>query len=132
MKNGILRHSKNLRMDNKKVKIIGKFTGFCCDRLGLVNPVIVYLCADRAKISTTAAYSPSEKTCFVYAKNRAIVDICRSIAHELTHMMQDENGLLGMPIKDIGGFHEDQANAFAGQLIKLFAKKVKNGKEIYE
>jgi len=36
------------------------------------------------------------------------------------------------PIRDAGGFHEDQANARAGELIKLFAKSNAGRKAIYE
>ena len=35
-------------------------------------------------------------------------------------------------IRDAGGFHEDQANAKAGELIKLFAKSSPERKMIYE
>ena len=56
----------------------------------------------------------------------------RSVAHEMTHMMQDEQGLITGPIQDAGGFHEDQANAKAGELIKLFAKSDPRRKAIYE
>ena len=40
----------------------------------------------------------------------------RSIAHEMTHMMQDQMGLIVGPTRDAGGFHEDQANAKAGEI----------------
>ena len=66
------------------------------------------------------------------AKDRALVDVCRSIAHEMTHMMQDDQGLITGPVQDIGGFHENQANSAAGALIKLFAQKTDNGRRIYE
>jgi len=56
----------------------------------------------------------------------------RSIAHEMTHMMQDQTGLLVGHIQDAGGFHEDQANARAGELLKLFAKSSDDRKRIYE
>jgi hypothetical protein len=56
----------------------------------------------------------------------------RSIAHEMTHMMQDQTGLINGPIRDAGGFHEDQANSRAGELIKLFAKSSPERKKIYE
>ena len=41
-------------------------------------------------------------------------------------------GLIRGPIRDAGGFHEDQANAKAGELIKLFAKSKDGRKAIYE
>ena len=90
--------------------------------------------ADRPKhgIATTAAYEVNNNVCRIYGKNRALVDICRSIAHEMTHMMQDEMGLLTGHIQDAGGFHEDQANARAGELIKRFAKSKEDRKAIYE
>ena len=56
----------------------------------------------------------------------------RSIAHEMTHMMQDQIGLINGPIRDAGGFHEDQANSRAGELLKLFAKSKDYRKSIYE
>ena len=56
----------------------------------------------------------------------------RSVAHEMTHMMQDQMGLIRAPIRDAGGFHEDQANAKAGELIKIFAKSDDGRKAIYE
>ena len=68
----------------------------------------------------------------VYGRNRALADVLRSIAHELTHMMQDETGLIQGPVQDAGGFHEDQANARAGEIIKLFAKSTPERKRIYE
>jgi hypothetical protein len=40
-------------------------------------------------------------------------------------MMQHEKGLIKGPIKDVGGFHEDQANALAGQIVKKFIYKHK-------
>ena len=47
--------------------------------------------------------------------------------------MQDQIGLLSSgPIRDAGGFHEDQANAKAGELIKLFAKSRPGRRAIYE
>jgi len=67
----------------------------------------------------------------VYGKNRSLADVMRSVAHEMTHMMQDEQNLLHGNVKDAGGFHEDQANAKAGELLKLYAKKP-GRKKIYE
>jgi hypothetical protein len=57
-------------------------------------------------------------------KNRALVDVMRSIAHELVHHKQWEDGRLNGPKPpDIGGEIEDEANAKAGQFIKMFAKQ---------
>ena len=83
-------------------------------------------------ITTTAVYEVGGNVCKIYCKNRALADCLRSIAHEMTHMMQDEMGLIRGQIRDAGGFHEDQANARAGELLKLFAKSKSHRKGIYE
>jgi len=53
----------------------------------------------------------------------------RSIAHELVHHKQYEQERLKVQPPDIGGEIEDEANAKAGQYIKMFAKE---NPEIYE
>ena len=125
---------KNLNIDNDKINLLSEFCAFCAKNLPIVGNFEIYVVADRPKhnIMTTALYEVNNNTCRVYGKNRAIVDICRSIAHEMTHMMQDEMGLLVGHIQDAGGFHEDQANARAGELIKRFAKSKKHRRKIYE
>lgn len=52
-----------------------------------------------------------------------LVDVMRSIAHEMVHHRQFEQGKLSVRPPDIGGEIEDEANAVAGQIIKLFAKE---------
>lgn len=125
---------KNLNITPDKVNIISEFCAFCADNLPIKGQFKIFVVADRPShgISTTAAYEVANNVCRVYGKNRALVDICRSIAHEMTHMMQDEMGLLKGHIQDAGGFHEDQANARAGELIKRFAKSSKDRRAIYE
>ena len=126
---------KNLdQFDGNKVKLTGDFCNFCAEHLPIDNNFEVYVVGEREPhgISTTAAYHVGNNKCVVYGKNRALVDILRSIAHEMTHMMQDEMGLITGKIRDAGGFHEDQANAKAGELIKLFAKSKNGRRAIYE
>ena len=117
-----------------QVDLISQFCIFCAKELGIENPYTIHVVADKEKhgITTTAVYNVGDNKCTIYGKNRAIVDVCRSIAHEMTHMMQDEQGLITGYVQDAGGFHEDQANARAGELIKRFAKSSKERKAIYE
>jgi hypothetical protein len=126
---------KNLGMlDDIKVKLISEFCLFCANELPITNDFKIYVIGDRNNhnIQTTAVYHVGNNICKVYGKNRALVDILRSIAHEMTHMMQDEQGLLTGHIQDAGGYHEDQANARAGELIKRFAKSNDYRSKIYE
>jgi len=125
---------KKLNIQPEKVRLMGEFCYFCAQHLPITGNFKVYVTSDRknSNISTTALYEVNNNVCRVYGKNRALVDICRSIAHEMTHMMQDEMGLLKGHIQDAGGFHEDQANARAGELIKRFAKSKEGRRGIYE
>tara|TARA_A100001011_G_scaffold355522_1_gene398771 strand:- start:350 stop:772 length:423 start_codon:yes stop_codon:yes gene_type:complete len=125
---------KNLNLDNFKINLIGDFCLFCAEELPIIGDFEIYIISNRSDhdIKTTAAYHVGNNICKVYGKNRALVDILRSIAHEMTHMMQDEQGLLKGHIQDAGGFHEDQANARAGELIKRFAKSKDGRRAIYE
>ena len=126
--------SKDLDLDHDKIILIGEFCAYCADHLPIKGEYTIYVVAARPQhnITTTAAYEVGNNTCRVYGRNRALVDILRSIAHEMTHMMQDEQGLITGPIQDAGGFHEDQANSKAGELIKRFAKSKEGRRAIYE
>lgn len=107
----------------EKVNIIKDFISFVCGKLKMSDSVHVCLRKGRdAYISTTASYSPEDNTNHIRCNGRALVDILRSIAHELTHNRQRENGMFGTGdvVQNIGGFIEDQANSVAGIFIKDF------------
>ena len=113
---------------------MGDFCNFVSSELGIDSPFIIEVVSDRENhgISTTAVYHVGNNLVKVYGKNRALVYIMRSIAHEMVHMMQDQNKRLVGDIPDIGGEIEDEANALAGSLIKKFAKSRSDKKIIYE
>ena len=125
---------EGLQYSPEQMKLTGEFILFCADSLPIEGDFEVHLVNSREPhgISTTALYEVGNNCCKVYCKNRALADVLRSVAHEMTHMMQDQIGILNGPIRDAGGFHEDQANSKAGELIKLFAKSKPNRKRIYE
>ena len=125
---------KNLGLTPEKIRLAGEFTLFCAEHLPIEGDFEVYLVSNREphSISTTASYEVGNNCCRIYARNRALVDVLRSIAHEMTHMYQDETGLIKGPVRDAGGFHEDHANSKAGELIKRFAKSHESRKAIYE
>ncbi len=118
----------------EQMRLAGEFIIFCADSLPIEGDFEVHLVNSREPhgITTTALYEVGNNCCKVYCKKRALADVLRSVAHEMTHMMQDQIGILKGPIRDAGGFHEDQANAKAGELIKLFAKSAPGRKMIYE
>mgnify|MGYP001460362841 CR=1 FL=1 len=125
---------KNLNLSEDKIKLASEFCLFCSEHLRLTGPFSVYMVSERKNhgITTTAVYELGNNKCRVYCKNRQLSDCLRSIAHEMTHMMQDQLGLITGHVRDAGGFHEDQANAKAGEILKLFAKSRPERKRIYE
>jgi len=126
--------SKDLNIAPEKAFLIGDFINFCANWLPIEGEFDIYVVDDRDthEISTTAAYHRGNNIIKVYGKNRAIVDVLRSVAHELVHMMQDENEMLVGQIPDAGGHIEDEANAKAGEIIKRYAKSHPSRKRIYE
>ena len=118
----------NERIFNKEslpqIGILNSFIEFAAKELGIDTPKIK-LKFSHDGLVTTAAYG--DKSIQVYAKERALVDIMRSIAHEMTHMKQDIEGRLepsqheknnaaGSPI-------ENEANSKSGEIIRHFGKK---------
>ena len=115
-----------LQMSPEDVMTICNFCNDCREDLKLNSDFVVQVVADKKKygIKTTAYYNPENHVVCVLGKGRHVLDICRSIAHQMVHMLQHDRGLITGPIKDIGGFHEDQANARAGVIVKKFIYKM--------
>lgn len=103
------------------------FVQFACDHLKLSEKPKIMLVQARDGNMTTANYCPNSKNIKVYAKNRALFDVARSIAHELVHHKQNINGenLDGTTGSDC----ENEANSVAGQIIRMYGEK---NPEFYE
>jgi Zn-dependent peptidase ImmA (M78 family) len=110
--------------DNNKKKLT-EFVKFIKNELKLKDVPTISIQNNRDGLKTTANYdyTKENKIVKVCSKNRALVDVMRSLAHELVHHKQWEDGRLDGPKPpDIGGEIEDEANAKAGQFIKMYAK----------
>jgi hypothetical protein len=108
-----------LKEEHEKPNRINEFIKFAAEQLGVEQPNVVLLDA-REPGMTTASYNMRTGEIKVYVKGRASFDICRSIAHEMVHAAQhteteDLDGSTGSP-------HENQANALAGQIVRMFGK----------
>ena len=110
--------------DDKKEKL-KEFVKFVKNELDLKSVPTISIQNGRGELKTTANYdyTKENKIIKVNSKNRALVDVMRSVAHELVHHKQYEQGRLKVKPPDIGGEIEDEANAKAGQFIKMFAQK---------
>jgi hypothetical protein len=118
------------RNSKEQIKLLDKFVDFSCKFLG-INPTKIHLQFNRKGLVTTASYG--DRKVKIYAKDRAIVDIMRSIAHELVHMKQDIDGRLEDNNHDTnneaGSPIENEANSVAGVIIRKFGEEYP---EIYE
>jgi len=74
-------------------------------------------------------YNPKTNEIFVIAKNRNLGDILRTIAHELIHLKQDEDGKLNSNSGETGSNEENEANALAGVIMREYGK---NNPKIFE
>jgi hypothetical protein len=115
-------------LSDKKKEALNDFTKFVKDELGIKKMPKIAILNHREGLKTTASYDykSEQKKVSICGKNRALVDIMRSLAHELVHHKQFEQGRLKVQPPDIGGEIEDEANAKAGQFIKMFARKTPN------
>ena len=71
----------------------------------------------------TAHFDMQDGMIWIYTGNRNLADIMRSVAHELTHYKQDEKGQVSPDQSYPGSPIEQQADAVAGYLMKLYLDK---------
>lgn len=124
--------SKNLSDINSE--LIKAFTSFCINYLDIKSDFNIYLVSNKDDIPdmTFACFDLKNNNIFVTSNNRHVLDVCRSLAHELVHLGQKERNEIDMDTyTDIGGKIEDDANSIAGRICKEFIKKY-NAKWIYK
>jgi Fe-Mn family superoxide dismutase len=115
-------------MSKEDRSLAKKFIAFLQTQYPLKKDLKITFLGDRkGKMSTGSRTTDSELK--ILTKGRLNRDILRTLAHEWVH----EHQLTILNRKhgpDIGGKNEDEANAFAGQLIKMFEKKFPNKEEM--
>jgi len=68
-------------------------------------------------------YAPGEEHITITVKNRHIMDVCRTLAHELVHYKQDlDNELEDDDAGSTGSPQENEANARAAVIMRNFGK----------
>lgn len=71
----------------------------------------------------TGSHDPKSGKVWVYIKNRNLVDILRTVFHELVHVRQGELGLINPGDSYPGSPIESQADKLAGKYIKIYSEK---------
>jgi hypothetical protein len=114
-----------LTKDETDVRDVADFVNFAKDYLKIEDDVKVELAFKKTPdLRTTAYYNNGDKRVKIYVKDRAIIDVCRSIAHELVHHKQNISGAFEDaedPGAD-GSEFENEANAVAGVIIRKWGR----------
>ena len=100
------------------------FISFASDHLKLKDKPKVKFVQEKEEDMSSACYNPADKSMKILSKGRRFMDIARSVAHEMVHQHQHER--IGDPSKldgSTGSPHEDEANAVAGRIIRMYGKK---------
>ena len=113
--------------ENKGIpeETIQDFVNFCSDKLGLSNTPELKLKRDpewskRAK--TFGRYDGETNRLEVSVAGRHLMDVLRTIAHELTHQHQHEREDVPHDAGDTGSPFENEANARAGILMRDYGQ----------
>ena len=126
----------------KKAEILADFIKFCKDSIGIEKLPKIQFIKDNAWVKQNRSfgqYKNDSKSLVVYIGNRNLADICRTLAHELTHHKQNEMNLLGPESGETGSPIENQAHEVAGVIMRQYgkiqpliyeSKVTKNGKGI--
>lgn len=113
--------NKGGSLDRRNYKFYEKFIKFLQTKFPLRNDVKIIFTKERIGSMTTGSRTPKNEM-IILTKKRINRDILRTLAHEWVHEYQKT--ILKRPNgPNIGGVNEDEANAFAGRLMKIFEKK---------
>ena len=119
--------------NSKTYSLIEEFIKFAATELGLKQlptGITISYDTDKAKDNRSMGhFNPEDSKVWLYVKDRTPADYLRTLAHELVHRKQAEDGRLDMNSGDTGSEIENEANADAGILLRKFGEL---NKTIYE
>ena len=117
--------STNMFLNETPVSnVVQSFVQDVVQRLGIENmpEVVLHDDPDWSKQNNSfGQYNPDTRTLHVSLVDRHLLDILRTVAHELTHCRQNELDTLPDHAGETGSRWENQANAQAGILMRDFA-----------
>ena len=121
------------KLNESETGTIGEFVKFAIKNLGIQNPPrnlsLSYDTAKAKEMRSFGYFDPNSNKIWVYCGNRNMGDILRTLAHELVHRKQDEDGRISYESGKTGSEIENEANAKAGILLRDFGKQ---HEEIYQ
>ena len=122
---------KTSDLDKNDIKVLTDFVKFQQENLPLNKDVNLFFVDNRDNNMTTGVRMPQSEIS-VLAKGRLLIDILRTLSHEWVHEYQHQkmgvNDFSKSP--DIGGPHENMANALSGIFMKRFQKEYPQHSEL--
>ena len=105
--------------------IVRKFLAWAQQKLNLENTPKIEFSYDSDEAQEghhTGRHNPETGEVWVYCANRNLVDILRTVFHELTHVRQGELDMIKPGDSYPGSPIEAEADVMAGKYIKIFGK----------
>ena len=111
--------------DKKSQKLLKDFVKYVVTKLGIKKDAKLHLLTTRIpRVNTAGIFNPHTSEITVSFHNRAMADVFRTIAHELTHHHQSELKKVkdNMTKKERLAI-EDEANVMSGRFVHEFGEK---------
>lgn len=104
------------------IDALRRFLPLCIKHLKLKTLPKIQLCRDlhATNVPTFGQFQNGDKLIRIDVENRHPVDILRTLAHELVHYGQNERGELDSESWHTGSDAENEANAEAGVIMRMF------------
>ena len=121
-----LKNHEHDAVDSHVADEVAKFVDWTAKRLNLKKVPSIEISMDTEEAQGnhhTGGHVPGEGSVWVYAKNRNLVDILRTVFHELVHVRQHEIGMIKPGDSYPGSPIEAMADMLAGKYIKIYGEK---------
>jgi hypothetical protein len=109
------------------VPVIKSFCGMLQSEMKLSDDVHIHFVTERNIPMTTGVRMPHHEI-YILSKERMLIDVLRTLAHEWVHEFQHQK--MGLPedepIQDIGGPEENMASVLSSIFLKKFQKENPN------
>lgn len=105
---------------------VDRFAQWAAKKLHLKSKPEIELSLDTEEAQThhhTGSHTVGDNKVWVYAKNRNLVDILRTVFHELVHVRQGELNMIKPDSSYPGSPIEAMADMLAGKYIKIYGKE---------
>lgn len=105
---------------------VDKFADWASKKLHLKTKPVIELSMDTEEAQQghhTGSHTEGDNKVWVYAKNRNLVDILRTVFHELVHVRQSELNMIQPGSSYPGSPIEAMADMLAGKYIKIYGEK---------